>query len=62
MTEKIAWCENHLEECQRMIDLRHQLIPLLLDESVRREALRRVVARYSDFYRSGNFLPQPPSQ
>jgi len=45
-----------------MIDLRHQLIPLLLDESVRREALRRVVARYSDFYRSGNFLPQPPSQ
>ena len=59
VTEKIAWCESHLEECQRMIELRHELIPLLLDESIRREALRRVVARYSDFYRDGNFLPQP---
>jgi len=62
VTEKIAWCESHLEECQRMIELRHELIPLLLDESIRREALRRVVARYSDFYRDGNFLPQPHGQ
>lgn len=60
--QKIEWCENHLEECQRMIDLRHELIPLLLDESIRREALRRVVARYSDFYRSGHFLPPPRGQ
>jgi len=60
--EKIDWCETHPHECQRMINLRHELVHLLLDEEARREALRRVVARYSDFYRSGNFLPQPPSQ
>ncbi len=62
VAEKIEWCENHLEECQQMIDRRHALIPLLLDESLRREALRRVVARYSDFYRNGDFLPQPPGR
>jgi len=58
--EKIDWCEAHPHECQRMIELRHEVVHLLLDEEARREALRRVAARYTDFYRSGNFLPQPP--
>jgi hypothetical protein len=48
--EKIDWCESHPVECQRMVDERHALIPLLLDETVRREALRRVVQRYNEFW------------
>ncbi|MBV9571473.1 MAG: hypothetical protein JO056_09560 [Alphaproteobacteria bacterium] len=48
--EKIAWCEANLDACQAMIDRRHELVPLLLDGDVRKEALRRVVERYENFY------------
>jgi hypothetical protein len=58
--EKIDWCESHPQECQRMIDLRHAIVPLLLDKAVRREALRRVAARYSKFYADGDYRPCPP--
>lgn len=57
--EKIDWCEGHPEECQRMIDLRHDLVRLLVDESAREEALRRVATRYTDFYLRGNYISQP---
>jgi len=55
LLEKVDWCERHPEECQRMIDLRHAIIPLLLDDSVRRNVLRNVVAAYSNFYASGAY-------
>jgi hypothetical protein len=58
IAEKIEWCETHPYECQRMIDSRHALVPLLLDETVRNEALRRVVARYATFYASGDYYPR----
>lgn len=56
--EKIDWCENHLAECQQMVTLRHRMIPLLLDKAARREALRRVVARYNDFCSARDYLPR----
>ena len=55
--EKIDWCENHPQECQRMIDLRHALVKLLLDRAARDDALRRVVARYNEFYARGGYRP-----
>jgi hypothetical protein len=50
VTEKIAWCESHPEKCEAMIAARHAMVSLLLDAGARREAFRRVVARYNDFY------------
>ncbi len=58
VVQKIEWCENHLGECQQMIERRHEVIPLLLDESARREALRRVVERYTAFYIGGDYRPR----
>lgn len=55
VAQKIDWCEEHLDECQQMIDRRHALIPLLLNEEVRRESLRRVVESYTAFYTRGNY-------
>jgi hypothetical protein len=48
--EKIAWCEANSEKCEAQIAARHALVPLLLDKGIRNEALRRVVARYNEFY------------
>jgi hypothetical protein len=59
IVEKIEWCESHPEECQRMIDLRHATVPLLLDRTVRSEVLRRVVTRYAEFYARGDYHPPP---
>lgn len=59
VVQKIEWCESHLEDCQQMIDRRHKVIPLLLNEEVRREAFRRVVERYNEFYLAGSYLPRP---
>jgi hypothetical protein len=50
VVDKIAWCESHPEACEAMIAARHATVSLLLDAEARREALRRVVARYNDFY------------
>jgi hypothetical protein len=58
LEEKIAWCEANPDACEAQIARRHALVPLLLDEELRSEALRRVVARYNEFYarwRSPNF-------
>ena len=48
--EKIAWCERNPAACQQMIEKRHELVELLLDREIRHEALKRVVARYDEFY------------
>lgn len=48
--EKVAWCEAHPESCEAMAANRREVVPLLIDRQVRREALRRVVERYDAFY------------
>lgn len=48
--EKMAWCESNPDACQAMVDKRHEVVRLLIDPDIRREALTRVVARYNDFY------------
>ena len=57
LPEKIAWCEDNPDRCQRMVDMRHSIIPLLLDEKARQEVLRRVVQRYNEFYLRGRYVP-----
>ncbi|MBV9571350.1 MAG: hypothetical protein JO056_08925 [Alphaproteobacteria bacterium] len=49
--EKVAWCEDNPAACEAMVEKRHAIVHLLLDGEVRREALRRVIERYEDYYR-----------
>ncbi len=48
--EKMAWCEENQDACRLMIEKRHALVYLLLEPETRREALKRVIARYNSFY------------
>jgi Glycosyl transferase family 90 len=48
--EKVAWCEANPDACAAMVENRRQVVPLLIDPDVRREALKRVVERYDSFY------------
>jgi hypothetical protein len=48
--DKVAWCEANPDACATMVRNRQELVPLLIDPKVRREALRNVVERYDSFY------------
>lgn len=48
--EKIAWCEKNLDECEAMNRRRAEIVPLLRDAEIRREALTQVLSRYADLY------------
>jgi hypothetical protein len=47
---KVAWCEANPDACEAMAARRREIVPLLIDPEVRKEALRRVIARYDSFY------------
>jgi hypothetical protein len=48
--DKVAWCEANPGSCDAMIERRHALIPLLLDQDLRTTALQRLITRYAGFY------------
>jgi hypothetical protein len=51
IAEKIAWSEANADACRQMAEKRHRIVGLLLEQETRDEALRRVIARYNEFYR-----------
>jgi len=48
--EKVAWCEANQDACEAMNEKRAKIVPLLRDQDIRHEALRRVLSRYGAFY------------
>lgn len=51
LPDKLAWCRDNADACAAMIGKRHAAVLCLLDPELRKEALRRVVARYTEFYK-----------